>query len=266
MLWAGPELVGTKDGVHLSAPAEGWVNKHKCLYLTFKAFHILPIPTYPISFPILSKFRFSTHQFGLLAVLSKHRTIPDSWPWLRNFLLLEWPIVICFPSQFFPVLRAQRQTYHSWTFSDIKTCTSQVFWHFRKAPHRQVGHILSFIICYFKKRINLAFPDEILSFSKKECFLYLTGCVCRSVSFAKLSILGRLCPTVGCLSSFMSPCLSPLIILNLLISSLLGFLPMLVHWFLSPFVGLGLLSSSVSIWFTQFSSESSLLFFSWYLP
>lgn len=29
----------------------------------------------------------------------------------------------------------------------------------------------------------------------------------------------RLCPTVGCFSSFMSPCLSPLIILNLLISS-----------------------------------------------
>ena len=40
-LWVGSELNGTKDGAHLSAPTEGWVNKHECHYLTFKALHIL---------------------------------------------------------------------------------------------------------------------------------------------------------------------------------------------------------------------------------
>lgn len=61
----------------LSLSTEGWIDKNKFLYLTFKALIFNPIPNYPILFPPLSKFRFSARQFGLLAVLTKHHA--HSW-------------------------------------------------------------------------------------------------------------------------------------------------------------------------------------------
>lgn len=55
--WAGSEL-GLRLCAQLSLSTEGWIDKHKFLYLTFKALIFNPIPTYPILFPPLYKFRF----------------------------------------------------------------------------------------------------------------------------------------------------------------------------------------------------------------
>lgn len=86
---------------HLSAPTEGWVDKPKFLYLTFKALHIGAHSnlSYLVSYSFQIQTRYPTVRVPSCPLKTPH--IPDSWPSLRNFLLIEWSIVILFPQ---PVL------------------------------------------------------------------------------------------------------------------------------------------------------------------
>lgn len=127
----------------------GLTNTNVSIWLSrpFTFYPFPPILSHFLSFPNSDSLPTS---LGSWLFCQNTTLIPDSWPWLRNFLLLEWPVVTWF---LWPVLscpsRPSKDKCIPEPFLILKPALLRFYAALRKAPHRQSGSYLVFYYLLF---------------------------------------------------------------------------------------------------------------------
>lgn len=178
---------------HLSAPTEGWVDKHKFLYLTFKALHILAHSnlSYLVSYSFQTQTLYPTVWVPSCPLKTPH--IPDSWPSLRNFLLIEWSIVILFPQ---PVLscpsRPRPVKFIHEPFLILKPAPLRFSIALRHILQSELYLVFNYLLFFKKRRLTLLFLINTECLEGRSVFSSWCACFSAGSPSAKLSILQAL--------------------------------------------------------------------------